>query len=74
MAITLCDLMIRRVHLFYEVLGHALPEAPSVLDLAADELGWDPTRKASELAAYLQEIEDTMAFRDDLRVQPGSSP
>jgi glycerol-3-phosphate dehydrogenase len=68
MAITLCDLMIRRTHLFYEVLGHAVPEAPAVVDLAAEELGWDAGRKASELAAYLQEIQDAMAFRDDLAV------
>ena len=68
MAITLSDLLIRRTHLFYEVLGHAVPEAPNVVDLAALELGWDAGRKASELAAYLQEIQDGMAFRDDLRV------
>jgi glycerol-3-phosphate dehydrogenase len=68
MAITLSDLLIRRTHLFYEVLGHAVPEAPSMVDLAARELGWDAGRKASELAAYLQEIQDAMAFRDDLRV------
>jgi len=68
MAMTLSDLLIRRTHLFYEVLGHAVPEAPGVVDLAARELGWDAGRKASELAAYLQEIQDGMAFRDDLRV------
>ncbi len=68
MAITLSDLLIRRTHLFHEVLGHAVPEAPNVVDLAARELGWDAGRKASELAAYLQEIQDGMAFRDDLQI------
>jgi glycerol-3-phosphate dehydrogenase len=67
MAITLTDLLIRRVHIFYEVIGHAVPELGSVVDLAAEELGWDAGRKASELAAYLQVIQDAMAFRDDLR-------
>ncbi len=67
MAVTLCDLMMRRTHLFYEVMGHALPEVPVVVDLAAQELGWDGGRKASELAGYLQQIQHCMAFRDDLR-------
>ena len=65
---TLTDLLVRRTHLFYEVLGHAVPEAPGVVDLAAQELGWDAGRKASELAAYLQEIQHAMAFRDELSV------
>ena len=68
MAITLTDLLVRRTHLFYEVLGHAVPEVPGVVDLAAQELGWDAGRKASELAAYLQEIQHAMAFRDELSV------
>ena len=68
MAITLTDLLVRRTHLFYEVLGHAVPEVPGVVDLAAQELGWDAGGKASELAAYLQEIQHAMAFRDELSV------
>ena len=67
MAITLNDLLIRRLHIFYEVIGHAVPELGSVVDLVAEELGWDASRKASELAAYLQAIQDAMAFRDELR-------
>lgn len=67
MAMTLCDLMMRRTHLYFEVMGHALPEVPVVVDLAAQELGWDGGRKATELAQYLQQIQHSMAFRDDLR-------
>lgn len=63
MAMTLCDLLIRRTHVFYETPGHAVAEAPALLDLAAAELGWAAPRKAQELAAYLQEVERTMAFR-----------
>ena len=69
MAITLSDLLMRRTRLFYEVIGHAVPEAPEVVELAAQELGWDAGRKASELAAYLQEIQNAMAFRDKLRAK-----
>ena len=66
MAMTLGDLMMRRTHLFFEVLGHAVPEAPGIVDFAAEELGWDASRKASELATYLEQIQHGMAFRDRL--------
>lgn len=66
MVMTLSDLMIRRIHLYYEVLGHGLPELPDVADLAAEELGWDPGRKALEMSQYLKVIHDAMAFRDDI--------
>jgi glycerol-3-phosphate dehydrogenase len=64
MAVTLIDLLARRTHVFHEVVGHGVPEAPGLVDLAANELGWDSNRKAAELAAYLQEIQGAMAFRD----------
>ncbi len=69
MAITLSDLLIRRTHIFFEVVGHAVPEAAAIVDLAAEELGWDAGRKASELSAYLREIQNVMAFRDDMRIR-----
>jgi glycerol-3-phosphate dehydrogenase len=67
MALTLCDLLIRRTHLFYEVMGHAAVEAAEVVDLAGAELGWDGVRKAAELAAYLDEVRRGAAFRTELR-------
>ena len=66
MAVTLCDLLIRRLHVFYEVPGHALGEAPELAELAGQELGWDAARTAAELAAYLREVERTMAFTAEL--------
>ena len=54
--------------LYFEVTGHAVPEAPLIVDLAGDELGWDATRKATELASYLEEIQFGMQFRENLRV------
>jgi glycerol-3-phosphate dehydrogenase len=65
MAVTLCDLLVRRTHVFHEVPGHALLEAPKLVDLAARELRWDATRIAAELGAYLREVERAMAFRED---------
>jgi glycerol-3-phosphate dehydrogenase len=73
MAVTLCDLLIRRTHLFYEVTGHAAVEAAEVVDLAAAELGWDGVRKASELAAYLDEVRRGAAFRTELRERFGKA-
>lgn len=66
MAVTLADLLVRRTHVFYQMVGHAVPEAPELVDLAANELRWDANRRAAELAAYLQEIRSAMAFRDAL--------
>ena len=66
MAVTLCDLLIRRTHLFYEVPGHALAEAPGVAELVGQELGWGAARQAAELAAYAHEIDRAMAFKAEL--------
>jgi glycerol-3-phosphate dehydrogenase len=66
MAVTLCDLLIRRTHVFYEAPGHAVSEAPGLVELVGRELGWDAPRKAAELAAYLREVERAMAFRSEL--------
>ncbi|MBI4502475.1 MAG: glycerol-3-phosphate dehydrogenase [Gemmatimonadetes bacterium] len=74
MAITLADLLVRRTHLFYEVTGHAAAEAATVVDLAAAELGWDGIRKASELAAYLDEVRRGASFRTELREKLGKTP
>ncbi len=63
MAITVNDLLMRRTRLFYETPGNAVRESPAIADLAAAEMGWDPTRTASELAAYLQEVQRANAFR-----------
>jgi glycerol-3-phosphate dehydrogenase len=67
MAISLADLLIRRTHLFYEVTGHAAAEAAGIVDLVAAELGWDGVRKASELAAYLDQVRRGASFRIKLR-------
>jgi glycerol-3-phosphate dehydrogenase len=62
MAVTLADLLVRRTHVFYETPGHAVAEAPELVDLAARELNWDAARKATELAEYLKEVERSIAF------------
>jgi len=67
MAVTLSDLLMRRLHLFYEVLGQAAPEAAGLVEFSGSELGWDAARKASELADYLANVARMSAFRTALR-------
>lgn len=67
MATTLSDLLIRRVRVFHEAPGHAAAEAADIVDFAAPELGWDPARKAAELAAYLEDVGQMLSFRAELR-------
>jgi glycerol-3-phosphate dehydrogenase len=66
MALTLTDLLLRRVHVCLEAPGHAVGEAADLVELVAPELGWDADRKATELAAYLREVRRMLAFRSEL--------
>lgn len=66
MAIKLSDLLVRRTHVFHEAEHHALPEAPALVELAASELEWSAARKAQELAAYLEDVDRSLAFRGEL--------
>ncbi len=66
MAVTLCDLMMRRTHVFFEVLGNAAAEAAGLVDLVGEEAGWDGARKASELSAYLEQVQRANTFRAEL--------
>jgi glycerol-3-phosphate dehydrogenase len=67
MALTLSDLLIRRSHVFYETPGHGLAEAPELAALVAPELGWDATRRATEVEAYRAEVARSEAFRHEMR-------
>lgn len=66
MAATLTDCLMRRTHVFFEVPGQAVQQAPELADLLAAELGWDASRTASELTAYLREVERNNTFRTEL--------
>ena len=71
MAVTLADLLMRRTHVFYETPGHAVAEALELVELAGRELGWDAARKATELTAYLKEVERSIAFLAELERADG---
>jgi glycerol-3-phosphate dehydrogenase len=46
------DVLVRRIHLFYETLDHGLAAARQVAALLGRELGWDSERAAEEVIRY----------------------
>lgn len=70
MAVRLADLLVRRLHLFYEDPDHGLGAAPAVAARMAELLGWDEERRESEVTAYAEEVQRARAF---LREVPRAS-
>jgi glycerol-3-phosphate dehydrogenase len=66
MAVRLADVLVRRLHLFYEDRGHAADAAPAVAAKMGEFLNWDATRLAEELAAYREQIERSRAFLGEI--------
>jgi len=62
MAVRLSDVLVRRLHLFYKTRDQAVPATSAVVDRMAGALGWDGSRRAEELAAYLQLVKRSRAF------------
>ncbi len=62
MAQRLSDVLIRRLHLFYEDAGHGAAAAPPVARRMAQLLGWERGREGEEIAAYLSEVKRARAF------------
>lgn len=46
------DVLLRRVHLYYETVDHGLASADRVAELLARELGWESDRAGREAADY----------------------
>jgi glycerol-3-phosphate dehydrogenase len=57
LAVRVQDILVRRLHLFYEVPDHARPVVPKVAARMKQLLGWDQTREAEELRDYFQIVE-----------------
>jgi len=62
MAVRLSDVLVRRLHLFYKTRDQAVPATSAVADRMAGALGWDGSRRAEELAAYLELVKRSRAF------------
>jgi len=52
MALTLSDILVRRMHVAFETHDHGVSAAPAVARVAAPLLGWTSTRMETELARY----------------------
>lgn len=57
MAMTLADVLIRRLHLAFEVADHGRSAARVATAVLAGRLGWDNARARSELARYEAEVQ-----------------
>ena len=64
MALTLGDLLIRRLHVAFETRDHGLAAAPAVADAVGPLLGWSEKDYDAQLAAYREEIERIFAIED----------
>ena len=56
MALTLSDILIRRLHVAFETHDHGASAAPAVARVAAPLLGWTEKQFESELARYGREV------------------
>jgi len=73
MAMRLADVLVRRLHLFYEAGGYAAGVAPAVAARMADLLGWDAGRVALELADYRALADRARSFLREMS-QPHQEP
>lgn len=64
MAMTLEDVMVRRLGLFYEAADQGLAVAPRVAERMGSHLGWDAARQDAEVRAYRELVTEHRAFRE----------
>ena len=62
MAMRLTDVLIRRLHLFYEDPQHGTGVAAAVARKMAELLDWDSTREDDEIGDYLEEVRKSREF------------
>ena len=66
MAMTLVDVLVRRLGLFYEARDQALGVADEVAERMAETLGWDPSRVERETRLYRERVAEHRKFRENL--------
>ena len=57
MAVTLADVLVRRLHIAFEVADHGRAAARVATAILAGRLGWDNARARTEIASYEAEVE-----------------
>lgn len=65
MAITLCDCLIRRLHVIHEVPDQGLGVAGEVARLIAPYLGWTETEVQSQMTSYRAAVALSRRYRSD---------
>ena len=63
MALTLCDLLIRRTHVIYEARDGAVERARAVAELMAPRLGWDEAEVERQIEEYAAQVALTQEWR-----------
>ena len=63
MAMTLVDVLVRRLGLFYEARDQALGVADEVAERMAETLGWDASRVERETRLYRERVAEHRKFR-----------
>jgi len=63
MALTLCDVLIRRTHVIYETRNGGLEQARVVAELMAPRLGWDEAEIERQVADYAAQVALTQQWR-----------
>jgi len=66
MALRVQDVLIRRLHLFYEYTEQGTAVAAPVAQRMKKLLGWDEVREAEELVDYFKAVERARAFRAEI--------
>lgn len=66
MAVRVQDVLVRRLHLFYEYTEQAAAVAAPVAQRMKKLLGWDDVREAEELVDYFKLVERARAFRAEI--------
>ena len=65
MAMTLVDVLVRRLGLFYEARDQALGVADEVAERMAETLGWDASRVERETRLYRERVAEHRKFREN---------
>jgi glycerol-3-phosphate dehydrogenase len=54
MARTVADMLVRRLHLFYETRDKGVAAVPAVTELMGNELGWSSEEQERQIELYLK--------------------
>jgi glycerol-3-phosphate dehydrogenase len=65
MALTLCDVLIRRTHVIYETRDGGGEQARAVAELMAPRLGWDKVEFERQMANYATQVTLTQKWRKE---------